>query len=348
MRRYLMAAGASVMVVVLLFAAYLADVLGMRAFLNAALLTLFFVIAYYVIFRSGFNLRFSDPSLTIPQIVCSMAVALYALYESNDGDGVLTMIYLVSFMFGVFRLSTRQLLVLTAIAAISYALVIGVQWHADPSPYILKRKALTWIALTSVLVFFSLTGGYVSKLRKDIADSKKRLEAAVLRIEDLASKDELTGVFNRRTLVTVLNQQKNRADRYRIPFSVLMLDIDHFKRVNDTYGHQGGDKVLKEFATAVSGCLRNTDVFGRYGGEEFLAILEQTPLAHVPIAAARLCALARQLRFDELASEFRISVSVGGAQYRIPEDWQMTVDRADEALYRAKNGGRDRFELETA
>lgn len=167
------------------------------------------------------------------------------------------------------------------------------------------------------------------------------------RIEHLASKDELTGVFNRRTLVTVLNQQKNRADRYRTQFSVLMIDLDHFKRVNDTYGHHGGDKVLRDFATAASECLRITDVFGRYGGEEFLAILEQTPIEHVPVVAARLCALARQLRFDELASELRISVSVGCAQFRSPEDWQMTVDRADEAMYRAKNGGRDRFEMET-
>jgi len=347
-RRYLMAVGASAMVVFLFFAAFLADVLSMHGLINAALLTLFFVVAFYVVFRSGLNLRFSDPSLTIPQILSSTLVTLYVLYESKDGHGVLSMIYLVSFTFGVVRLSTRQLLALTAFTAVSYALLIGWQWHADPDPYLLKRKVLTWIALISVLAFFSVIGGYVSKLRKDVADSRKRLEAAMLQVQNMAARDELTGVFNRRTLADVLNVHKNRADRYGTIFSVLMLDIDHFKRVNDTYGHQNGDRVLKAFAAAISSGLRSTDILGRYGGEEFLAVLDQTPLGNIPVAAARLCALAREINLDEIASGFRISVSVGGAQYRKTEDWQATIERADQALYRAKDGGRDRFEMEFA
>ena len=334
------------MVIVLLFAAYLADVLSLHAFWIAALLTLFFVVVYYVVFRSGFNLRFKDPSLTIPQILCSALVALYALYASKDGHGVLSMIYLVSFSFGVFRLSTRQLLSLTAFTAVSYALLIGLQWHADPDPYLLKRKVLTWFALISVLSFFSLIGGYVGRLRKELADSKRRLEAAMLKVQDMAARDELTGVFNRRTLSDVLNGHKKRADRYGTTFSVMMLDIDHFKRVNDTHGHQNGDRVLKAFAQTVSAGLRGTDILGRYGGEEFLAVLDQTPIDRVPVAAKRMCALVRQINLDEIANGFRISVSVGCAQYRKSEDWQATIERADQALYRAKDGGRDRFEVE--
>jgi diguanylate cyclase (GGDEF)-like protein len=345
-RRLLMAAGASSMVVALLFISYLLDVLTLRAFVTAALLTLFFVIAFYAVFRSGLNLRFRDPSLTLAQILASTLVILYALYESKHAHGVLALIYMVSFLFGVFRLSTRQLLSLTAFVALSYAVIIAVRGNSGADPDDFKLMLLNWIVLTAVLIFFSVMGGYISRLRKDVAESKVQLEKAMLRIEYMAARDELTDLINRRSLVDVLKQQKSRGDRYGTTFSILMLDIDFFKRVNDTFGHKAGDVVLKSFAQAASASLRGTDVLGRYGGEEFMAVLDQTPLDRSAIVAGRLCALARKLVFDELAAGLRISVSIGGAEYHKPEQWQATVERADRAMYRAKHAGRDRFELE--
>lgn len=345
-QRMLMAAAASSMVVALLFISYLLEVLTLSAFLNAALLTLFFVIAFYAVFRSGLNLRFRDPSLTLPQIVCSTLVILYALYESKNAHGVFALIYMVSFLFGVFRLSTRQLLALTAFVVLSYAVIIAVQGHAGIDPHDFKLMLLNWIVLTAVLVYFSVMGGYISRLRKQVAQSKAELEKALVRIEYMAARDELTGLINRRSLIDVLKQQKSRGDRYGTAFSILMVDIDFFKRVNDTLGHQAGDLVLKGFAEAASASLRGTDVLGRYGGEEFMAVLDLTALDRSGIVAGRLCALARALNFDELATGLRISVSIGGAQYRKSEQWQATVERADHAMYRAKHTGRDRFELE--
>lgn len=344
-QRWLMATGASTMAVVLFFAAYRLDLLDPEAFVTASLLTLGFVILFFAIFRSGLNLRFRDPSLTLPQIVASTLVILYVLSQSKEGHGILALIYMVSFLFGVFRLTTRQLLGLTAFVALSYALIIAVQWypdvHADPVAF--NRKVLSWIVLTSVLAFFSIMGGYISKLRKDLAGSNARLEEALRRIEQMAARDELTGVFNRRSLIDFIGRQKSRAERFGTGFSVLMVDLDHFKRINDTYGHQAGDAVLVAFAQSAVVNLRETDVFGRYGGEEFLAILDQTPAQNVPVVAERLCALARELKFDDLASGLRITVSIGGTDYRKSESWQKMVERADQALYRAKQGGRNRF-----
>ena len=345
-RRMLMAAGASSMVVALLFMSYLLDVLTLRAFVNSALLTLFFVIVFYVVFRGGLNLRFGDPSLTLPQIFCSTLVILYALYESKNAHGVLALTYMVSFLFGVFRLNTRQLLSLTAFVALSYAVIIAIRWYSEADLLQFKLMLLNWIVLTAVLAFFSVMGGYISKLRKDVAESRVQLEKAMLRIETMAAHDELTDLLNRRSLIDILKQQKSRGDRHGTTFSVLMVDIDFFKRVNDTLGHQAGDVVLKTFAQAASASLRGTDVLGRYGGEEFLAVLDQTPLDRSGIVAERLCALARTLVFGEMATGLRISVSIGGAQYRRLEEWQATVERADQALYRAKHTGRDRFELD--
>ena len=212
----MMATGASMLVVVLFLAAYLLDLLDLEAFATAALLVVGFVVLFYAIFRSGLNLRFRDPSLTLPQIVASTLVILYAMSQSKEGHGILALIYMVSFLFGVFRLTTRELLTLTAFVALTYALIIGVQWfpeaHTDPGAF--NRMVLNWIVLTSVLAFFSVMGGYISKLRKDLADSKRRLEEAIQRIEHLASTDELTGVHNRRSLIDFLEREKSRADRF--------------------------------------------------------------------------------------------------------------------------------------
>jgi diguanylate cyclase len=345
-----MASGASGMVVMLLFAAYLLDLLNLRAFLTATAFVLVFVVLFYAIFRSDLNLRFRDPSLTLLQILASTLVILYVLSQSEEGHGILSLIYMVAFMFGVFRLSTRELLSLTAFVAFSYALIIAVQWNpeavADSRAF--NLKLLNWIVLTSVLIFFSIMGGYISKLRKDVAASRVQLEKAMLRIETMAARDELTDLINRRSLVDLLKQSKSRGDRYGTTFSMLMVDIDFFKRVNDTFGHQAGDVVLKTFAQAASASLRATDVMGRYGGEEFMAVLDQTPVDNCAVVAERLCSLARQLNFDQLAAGFRITISIGGAEYRKPEEWQATVERADQALYRAKSAGRDRFELDNS
>jgi len=349
LRRWTMAAGASGMVLALFFAAYLLNVLDRKVFLTTVLLTLGLVILFYTLFRSNLNLRFRDASLTLPQILAATLVILYVLSQSKAGHGVLALIYMMPFLFGVFRLTTRQLLGLTAFVAVSYAVIIGAQGisEAGLDPDAFNRNVLNWIVLTTVLAYFSVMGGYISRMRRNLSDSKKTLEAALLRIENMAARDELTGVANRRSLMDVLKQQKNRVDRYGKTFSVLMIDIDHFKRINDTYGHHAGDVVLRSFANTAAASLRDTDVFGRYGGEEFLAIVEQTALDQSSVVAARLCELARTLVFDELASGLRISVSIGSAEYRPPEEWQETVDRADKALYRAKDGGRDRFELAT-
>jgi diguanylate cyclase len=204
MRRWLMATGASIMAVVLFFAAYLLDLLDREAFAIAALLTAGFIVLFYAVFRSGLNLRFRDASLTLPQILASFLVILYVLSQSKEAPGILALLFMVSFLFGVFRLRTRQLLTLTAFVAFSYALIIAVKWYpeAGADPVAVKRQMLNWIVLTAVLVFFSIMGGYISNLRKELAGSKARLEEALKRIEHMVSVDELTGVQNRRSLMS--------------------------------------------------------------------------------------------------------------------------------------------------
>ena len=123
-----------------------------------------------------------------------------------------------------------------------------------------------------------------------------------------------------------------------------MVDIDHFKQINDTHGHVAGDEVLRKLAMELRNHIRHPDVIGRYGGEEFLVVLPHSTIKAAAEQAERLCNYVQSLVIPSGENEIRITVSMGVAQYRIHrEDWQSFLSRADAALYQAKNGGRNRW-----
>jgi diguanylate cyclase (GGDEF)-like protein len=158
--------------------------------------------------------------------------------------------------------------------------------------------------------------------------------------------DPLTGVWNYRYLMTSLNREVERANRFDRSLSVLMLDLDKFKLVNDTHGHQTGDSVLREFAARVQREIREVDTLARYGGEEFVVVLPETSAGGAENLAERICAAIRSAPFvvDDGAVELAVTVSIGGAVY--PENGRASREllvAADRALYRAKNAGRDRW-----
>jgi diguanylate cyclase (GGDEF)-like protein len=173
--------------------------------------------------------------------------------------------------------------------------------------------------------------------------------ARARRLHRLAMTDELTRLPNRRAFFAHAEEALEHARRGGEPLALLALDIDHFKRINDTLGHEAGDRVLQRVAGAARSALRDGDVVGRTGGEEFLALLPATPPAAAAEVAERLRAAVQRLDLADLAPDLAVSVSVGVAGR---EDGASSVgaivQRADEALYRAKAGGRNRVELAPA
>jgi two-component system cell cycle response regulator len=163
------------------------------------------------------------------------------------------------------------------------------------------------------------------------------------RLEVLAHTDPLTQVVNRRALTTQLSSELDRARRYQSVLSLLMLDLDHFKVVNDTYGHLIGDDVLREVAALLLTAIRSVDVVARYGGEEFVIVLPETPLAGAVTFAERIRAQIERHPFCETQGPLSITASVGVAVY--PADGVESVEdlfaKADDALYRAKAEGRN-------
>jgi diguanylate cyclase (GGDEF)-like protein len=160
---------------------------------------------------------------------------------------------------------------------------------------------------------------------------------------DLATVDPLTRAFNRRKLADILAEETSRARRYATPLSVVLFDIDHFKRVNDAYGHDVGDVVLTEMAQLVMGLLRECDRLARFGGEEFLVVAPGVGVEGAMDLAERLRGAVAGFSFPGAPG---VTSSFGAAQYRPGEPAEAMVKRADAALYRAKEGGRNRVERE--
>ena len=180
----------------------------------------------------------------------------------------------------------------------------------------------------------------------DITDKIAALEQ-VKRLQDLAYLDTLTGLANRRFLEQTLEARLNEVSRYGWTLGVIMMDIDHFKAINDTYGHKAGDRVLQMVARTLRGATRSYDLVGRWGGEEFLAILTNTSLDDVSAIAERYRALVEQSDVLEENRRLRVTLSLGATLANPDLDTASSlVARADELLYRSKNAGRNRVTLE--
>lgn len=181
------------------------------------------------------------------------------------------------------------------------------------------------------------------KLEQEVFERKQAEE----KLKYLATHDPLTGLNNRNNLNMHLNEEVKRSSRYRTPFSVFMLDIDHFKKVNDNYGHLIGDEILIFFARIIEDSIRNTDFAARYGGEEFIIILPETPIEKAEELAERLCKnIATHPFIKKDSHHIKITASIGVASF--PEDANNSHDllkAADEAMYMAKSAGRNQIKI---
>ncbi|HEY5957380.1 MAG TPA: diguanylate cyclase [Polyangiaceae bacterium] len=181
----------------------------------------------------------------------------------------------------------------------------------------------------------------------ELRERNQQLEAMIHRVEALAITDPLTGLFNRRRFADVLRREFAVTKRYRNVLSCLMLDIDHFKRVNDRHGHDCGDSVLKEVAAILIHNIREVDLACRYGGEEFAILLPHTPKESAMTVADRITACVRQLRLSRGNESVSVTLSVGisSTEDVANSDADDLIRTADIALYEAKRSGRDRVAI---
>jgi diguanylate cyclase (GGDEF)-like protein len=203
----------------------------------------------------------------------------------------------------------------------------------------IKRKfAEREIKLCTAIANSSANAFYNAFLYDKLDKEKKKFER-------LAVTDYLTGIYNIRYFYNRLDEEFSRAVRYNTPLSCMMLDIDHFKKINDTYGHRIGDIVLREFSQLVRGSVRKSDIFARYGGEEFIMLLPQTSLDGATDKARLIKRIVKEHQFMGIDEGYMVTVSIGIAsnineKIRTPDE---LISFADDALFTAKNEGRDQI-----
>jgi diguanylate cyclase (GGDEF)-like protein len=178
---------------------------------------------------------------------------------------------------------------------------------------------------------------------------KRGMEHLNEELKTASRVDGLTGLYNRRYWQERFDEMHKLCVRREKPSTALMLDIDHFKRINDTYGHQAGDKVIKMLAALIKRCVRETDLAGRYGGEEFAIILNDSSVEDAKIVAERIRQLAQRLVVEHEGESISFTVSLGLAQFSPDFKGAMAwLECADQALYEAKENGRNQYRIYAA
>ncbi len=310
--------------------------------LHAAIIVIILITGFYLVFRFNFNKKFADQSLTSIQLLTSIITMQYVIYFAPETRVVYAMFLLMSLMFGMLRLGTKELLMLGGLALLGYLGLSVMRFLSNGDSALLRMDLLLWFVLAITLPSFVFMGARIRKLRTELRETSYLLKGT----ENLAHIDELTGIFNRRYLTAAMHNEKVRCDLTGGTFCICIMDIDRFKQVNDTVGHLAGDEVLKVFAQSIQKDLRDADVFGRYGGEEFVQILTNSTLEGGLIHAERTRNQVEQIRFPQLGHDLGITVSIGVAQYEKGEPVLHTFARADDALYQAKAAGRNKVTWE--
>ncbi|MFY9811687.1 GGDEF domain-containing protein [Aquabacterium sp.] len=301
-------------------------------------------VLFYGLLRSGLSQRWSDPNLVVAQsIYCAFAVALGYLTVDLHFRGVVLTFMPVILLPGQFALQPRRIRQLTVVM---FLLLVGttiVNWYVNPGEPELVGDILRCTYVTVILVAVCVVAQAVSRTRHDMKLKSEALANALSKVEHMAAHDQLTGLLNRHRMHEVLDKEWHRLQRQTRPTTLVMMDLDHFKRVNDTLGHQAGDEVLKRFATLADTYLRDADVVSRWGGEEFLVLCPDTTAEQAQIALNRLRDQVHVAPFLDSHPALQITFSAGLATLRPSESMASAIERADQTLYQAKEAGRDRF-----
>ena len=322
-------------------AAGLASTADVRVWTACSVLGL---IAVYAAIRSGWSRRFKDPALTLAQILYAITCCAAAFVIAGPARGVTLPILAIILMFGIFGLTTRQMLGVLVYSLVAFGVASGVVAARDEPDYPPVVAAAYVGMVVVVLLSSTFLTTRVQSTREHLRRQKAELAQALEQIRQLATHDDLTGLLNRRAMLDRMQLEQRRSLRSGSPLLIAQLDIDHFKVVNDTHGHAAGDLVLQSFADTVRRNVRDTDVLARWGGEEFVLLLCDTPAADAVALMERLrqAVQAMQVPVPQGDGPITVTVSIGLARHTPADPLAGTLERADQALYAAKAGGRNR------
>ncbi|WP_256582183.1 GGDEF domain-containing protein [Pseudomonas sp. MYb185] len=304
-------------------------------------------VVFFLIFSSGFNLRFSDPSLTSAQIIVALLLQTYLLALVGPIRGTVLVAYCLILLFGVFQLSRLAYLVHATLALLCYGSLIVFNQLFHIYPQELSLALLEWFVLACFLLWLTILGSYIRELRErlqqrhsTLQQHQQTLRSMMDQLQNLAATDVLTGLPNRRHFIDEAQRRMTLLGNGQT-LGLALIDLDHFKRINDLYGHSAGDEVLQGFARIVRSSLRGEDIVARFGGEEFILLLSHCDLPTLQHCVERIRLALAAFRFPALPEEVYCTLSAGLCLIHPEDDLEWRISQADEALYRAKAGGRN-------
>jgi diguanylate cyclase (GGDEF)-like protein len=348
LKRFALAAGTYLLVIVLVWVAIFAGYYyaPKQAALISTVLVLSMLATLTVVFLCGFNRRFKDPSLTELQVVLALGWQTYLLSQLDSARGTFLLVYVLILLFGLFHLPPK---IFTRAALLALSGFVGLNlWEAmheqlqDPD-----LAALQVCTLFIALFWLCLYARFVQRSRFRMHQRRVTLQAhqdtlrgMMFQLEELAATDELTNLYNRRHFLRMATRELEVMDG-NYTQGLALIDLDHFKRVNDVHGHAAGDRVLQAFAASAIKCLREDDILARYGGEEFVLLVPRCTRAQLLDCCERIRRMFEQVQVAGLA-QLDLSLSVGMTLLETGDDMDKALQRADQALYSAKHGGRNR------
>lgn len=297
---------------------------------------------FFVAIRSGWSQRLADPSLTLPQMVFAITSCAAAYTLAGPLRGASFSALLVIIMFGMFQLRPRTVMLVCLYAGALFGALMALLAWRRPLAFPPQVELGHFLLLVAMLPVVALLAARVTRQRERNRNRRQELALALARIQELATRDDLTGLVNRRQMSVLLEQEHQRCVRSGRTFCLAVIDVDHFKQINDRHGHSVGDEVLRALAREAQPVIRATDVLARWGGEEFVLLLSDTQLPQARGGIERLRQRIEAAVLLAAQPSLRVTVSAGLVEHIAGESVDQAFDRADRALYQAKAQGRNR------
>ena len=316
-----------------------ADLGPARVFQGAALTA---GLISYAMVRWGWTRSFRDPAMTMTQMLVGQTLAVVAYVLLHEFRGALIGLSVAVASFGTFSLTRGRQWAMSLYALLTMG--AGMLWMSvrDPMNFPPEVEAVHFLVLLILQFMAALLGAQFGEMRRRLRSRKRELEVALERIQELANRDSLTGLYNRRYAQELIDHHVHLKDRNGRPLAMTLIDLDHFKQVNDQYGHAVGDRVLQTFAQQARQATRDADIVARWGGEEFLIVMPETSADGAALLVERLREALSAVAVSDAVPALRIAFSAGITAHRAGEHTDQTVHRADGALYEAKSAGRNR------
>lgn len=298
---------------------------------------------FYGLVRSGITRSWRDPGLMVLQNLYALAAICFGYITLDPAErGMVLVLIALVIVFGMYTHNPHLSVIHGVLAMLSLGCAMGVLSRLDPVYYPPQLELHRFGVMLGTLPVLIVTAYLIASWRKRLSTQRRELQQALEQVQQLATRDALTGLYNRRHMQERLVDAAQRYQRYGERFTVALIDLDHFKRINDEHGHQVGDQALMAFALAATMVLRDTDTLARWGGEEFLFLMPNTSPQKALIALERVRDALISISVSDAAPHLRLRFSAGVALFLGRERTEGTLARADLALYRAKSEGRNR------